>query len=198
MQSHYRLCEHGGFHNININSIFFTVSKVTALSRRVINYVFVPREKTDALNTVLDEFKIIATLYLESHMIDVPFKLAVSLKATFYMLGEPSETIQPYFNMRSERSLTLIMTMHDVHKTLNAEVSAVVGWVEMYNARASNWILKSVDQLELACHKANVVGGAGHSVKLPPRIACSHSVINIQNTPTNECFKIAMSACIHH
>src|SRR6266853_3774324 len=144
------------------------------------------------------EFTKLATEILRNHLIEGVLKFNVFIKATFYKGIDPGQIIQAYFNKGNTRGLHLISNNLDIEENLDSECQAISDWVELYAHKASNFILKSIDLVELTCHKvSDMCGGAGRVV-LPPQLSYSRSVINIEDAPPTQCFKYAILAAIHN
>src|SRR6266853_4037412 len=97
------------------------------------------------------EFTKLATEILRNHLTEGVLKFNVFMKASFYKGIDPDQIIQAYFNKGNTRGLHLISNNLDIEENLETECQAVSDWVELYALMASNFILKSVDMIELTC-----------------------------------------------
>ena len=70
-------------------------------------------------------------------------------------------------------------------------------WVDMYNQMASNWILRSVDQILFDCSEVRLTQGGAGKVDLPSKIRDSRCIINFE-MEGEKCFLTAILIALHH
>ena len=102
-------------------------------------------KNNDLINKIKD-FKVVARDILQRHLIESSFKFNIFLIATFQKALEPDILIQAHFNKGRGRGLKIVHNQVDIEEYIDEECNGVVEWVEMYANRASNFILKTVDQ----------------------------------------------------
>src|SRR5277367_2528 len=103
---------------------------------------------------------------------------------TFYKALDPDVTIQAHFNKGRINGLHMIRNPHDVDINLNFEVEALTDWIEYYANRASNWLLQSVDLVELTVPKPEeFAGGCERKVSLPKTLS-TRNIINLLYAPS--------------
>ena len=86
-----------------------------------------------------------------------PFKMDIQVLVTFYKLGEPETQIQPLFKKPNKEPSEVCESHQDISEKLERDIGKIQVWVEMFNEMASNWILKSVDQVTYDCSQINFV-----------------------------------------
>src|SRR5277367_1387690 len=136
-------------------------------------------------------------IILQRFVNDGNLKFNTFVKVTFYKVLNPDVTIQAHFNKGRKNGLHMIRNPYNVDVNLNFEVETLTDWVEYYANRASNWLLQSVDLVELTVHKPEeFAGGCERRVSLPKNLYVK-SVINLLYAPANQCFKFAILAALH-
>src|SRR5277367_1039825 len=140
----------------------------------------------------MTEFSNYSTKILERFVNDGNLKFNTFTKVTFYKALNPDVTIQAYYNKGQKNGLHMIRNPHDMYANLEFEIRALTDWVKYYANRASNWLLKTVDLVELVVHKPEeLAGGCERKVSLPKNLS-TKSVLNLQYAPSNQCFKCAV------
>ena len=115
-----------------------------------------------------------------------PFKLDMQALVTLYKLTDPTYIIQVLFKKPNGEHTELCQTYLDISEKLERDRIHIKSWVEKYNEMASNWILKSVDQITFDCSEVNFVRGGAGKVCLPIEIANSRCVINFEVLETQD------------
>src|SRR5277367_4842387 len=135
---------------------------------------------------------------MERFVNDGNLKFNTFVKVTFYKVLNPDVTIQAHFNKGRKNGLHMIRNPYDVDVNLDFEVQALTDWVEYYANRATNWLLQSVDLVQLTIHKPEeFAGGCERRVSLPKNLS-DRCILNLLHAPANHCFKFAILAALHH
>ena len=161
-------------------------------------FVLTPRESTDSLELVLEEASIAITppmnFFIENAR---PFKFDITVNVTMYKLEDPAWIIYPSFKKKGGEPSELCQTADDIQQKLERDCTKVKEWVEMYNKMASNWIIKSIDQVIFDCSQVEIARGGAGKVSLPIEIENSRCVINFE-MDGNQCFLYAILIALHH
>src|SRR3977135_1165598 len=68
-----------------------------------------------------------------------------------------------------------------------------------YTDKASNWILRTLDQIHINLHEINLLEGGVGSIVLPSSIKFSKCVINFDiGTNSQRCFTFAVLVALHY
>src|SRR5277367_3992467 len=138
-------------------------------------------------------------IILQRFVNDGNLKFNTFVKVTFYKVLNPDVTIQAHFNKGRKNGLHMIRNPYNVDVNLNFEVETLTDWVEYYANRASNWLLQSVDLVELTVHKPEeFAGGCERRISLPKNLFGNRCIINLLYAPSNQCFKFAILAALHY
>jgi len=79
----------------------------------------------------------------------------LNLVSTFKRHKElkPEDKITASFNKGTGRALHTIRNARDVADNIGFELAAITDWVNLFASRSSQWVLETVDLIELTCHK---------------------------------------------
>ena len=84
----------------------------------------------------------------------------------------------------------------DIHEQINDCIDQIVEKTSEFVSNGSGYSYRDIQGLEIHTATYDEIGGSSHIVT-PPRIALTHSVVNIQNKEDNMCFAYSILAHIH-
>src|SRR5277367_2363523 len=195
---HKRICPQRPFAHYLPDSNYFFVFINEALDGSILNYACHPKRVSTDLAVCMTEFSNYATKILARFVIDGNLKFNTFVKVTFYKALSPDVTIQAHFNKGRKNGLHMIRNLQDVATNLEFEIQALTDWVEYYANRASNWLVQSIDLVELTVHKPEeLAGGCERKVSIPKNVS-ARSILNLLYAPSNQCFKFVVLAALHY
>src|SRR5271167_1905987 len=196
---HVKNCNTLGLPLIDLHSDFFNINTIKMFKEVLYRIILEPKEETDSLDIVFGEVAQTVRSQFQNFIDNgKSFKLDIYTLVTMYKATDPSYIIQKLFKKPNGQPTVLLQTYDDIEDKMAQDALMIKGYIEKYNEMASNWILKSIDQVRYDCSEnSKLVGGAG-KVTLPKKIANSKCLINFELHDNNECFKYAVLMAIHH
>src|SRR5277367_1402444 len=141
----------------NFVSDNFRINIISALQNSIVTYICFPRNETvdfrNELEHIFINFRALAKQILTAMLEDGNYKFSINIQATFVKELKPDEKITASFNKGTGWALHTITNERDINNNIAYELDAITKWVELSASRAAHWLIQTVDNLELTCHK---------------------------------------------
>jgi hypothetical protein len=161
----------------------------SAVRNRLKTYWVSGGESHTDLVTFLDEIKNLLNEKIRDNLQNTALKINILVRVKFQKEATELEEQNRCFKTKNVR----VLQADDVDGILDRLFGKLLKEKSESSSKGSGWSLREILGLELRVNRYRPLRGSSY-IELPPKIAQTHSVINVQNKDDDFCFKYAIWA----